>query len=93
MLRPHLMNPYMIVTSISILSDRCQVALRIRAANDLLRDIIFSYHIRRLLENLNIEVLQLVRVAIGPLALGSLQKGAARLLTSDEKEAIDRAMR
>src|SRR5437762_3594197 len=50
-------------------------------------------HIRRLLENLNIEVLQLVRVAIGPLALGSLQKGAARLLTSDEKEAIDRAMR
>src|SRR5207253_2673925 len=35
-------------------------------------------HIRRLLENLNIEVLQLVRVAIGPLALGSLQKGAAR---------------
>ena len=50
-------------------------------------------HIRRLLENLNIEVLQLVRVVIGPLALGSLQKGAARLLTSDEKEAIDRAMR
>ena len=49
-------------------------------------------HIRRLLENLNIEVLQLVRVAIGPLALGDLQKGATRPLTSEEKQAIDRAI-
>jgi 23S rRNA pseudouridine2605 synthase len=50
-------------------------------------------HIRRLLEHMNIEVLRLVRVAIGPLALGELPKGATRALTSEEKQAIDRAMR
>jgi 23S rRNA pseudouridine2605 synthase len=50
-------------------------------------------HIRRLLKHLNIEVLQLVRVALGPLALGDLQKGATRPLTSEEKKGIDRAMR
>lgn len=34
--------------------------------------------IRRLLEHFHLEVLRLVRVAIGPLALGQLQKGATR---------------
>ena len=48
-------------------------------------------HIRRLLEHSEIPVLRLVRVAIGPLALGDLPKGAARALTPEEKQALDRA--
>ena len=47
-------------------------------------------HIRRLLEHLKVEVLRLVRVAIGPLALGDLQKGATRALTTEDKQALDR---
>ena len=49
-------------------------------------------HIRRMLEPLGVEVLRLVRVAIGPLALGQLGKGKFRILTSAEKLALDRAM-
>ncbi|MDZ4286974.1 MAG: pseudouridine synthase [Prosthecobacter sp.] len=41
-------------------------------------------HIRRLLEALEIEVLRLVRVAIGPLQLGDLAKGQWRHLTQVE---------
>ena len=48
--------------------------------------------IRRLLEHFHLEVLRLVRVAIGPLVLGQLQKGATRALTTEEKKALDRAM-
>jgi len=50
-------------------------------------------HIRRLLEHLNVEVLRLVRVSIGPLALGDLPKGATRTLTTEEKQSLDRTMR
>jgi len=49
-------------------------------------------HIRRMLAQLDVEVLRLVRVAIGPLVLGELAKGAFRRLTSEEKMAIDRAV-
>jgi 23S rRNA pseudouridine2605 synthase len=49
-------------------------------------------HIRRMLETLHIEVLRLVRVAIGPLALGDLPKSAVRVLTPAEKVSLDRAM-
>jgi 23S rRNA pseudouridine2605 synthase len=49
-------------------------------------------HIRRMLEELKIEVLRLVRVAIGPLALGHLPKGSTRFLETKEKQALDRAM-
>ncbi len=40
--------------------------------------------IRRMLETLDIEVLRLVRVAIGELPLGDLPKGEVRALTADE---------
>jgi len=49
-------------------------------------------HIRRMLEALDIEVLRLIRVAIGPLALGKLSKGGMRALMGEEKLALDRAM-
>lgn len=49
-------------------------------------------HIRRMLETLGVEVLRLIRVAIGPFALGDLAKGAVRELTAEEKLTLDRAM-
>jgi 23S rRNA pseudouridine2605 synthase len=45
--------------------------------------------IRRMFEALGIEVLRLIRVAIGPLELGDLPKGAHRELTAAEKSALD----
>jgi 23S rRNA pseudouridine2605 synthase len=48
--------------------------------------------IRRLLATLGVEVLRLVRVQIGPLALGVLKKGEARELTAPEKQSLDEAM-
>ena len=41
-------------------------------------------HIRRLLASLGVEVLRLVRVAIGSLALGNLSKGQIRPLSEEE---------
>ena len=49
-------------------------------------------HIRRMLKPLDVEVLRLVRVAIGPLRLGQLPKGGVRTLTVAEKQALDQAM-
>jgi 23S rRNA pseudouridine2605 synthase len=48
--------------------------------------------IRRILEQMGFETLRLVRVAIGPLELGDLAKGAYRELTRGEKFSLDRAM-
>jgi len=45
-------------------------------------------HIRRLLSALGVNVLRLVRVAIGPLQLGALGKGEVRPLTGEEKECL-----
>jgi 23S rRNA pseudouridine2605 synthase len=49
-------------------------------------------HIRRMLAGLGVEVLRLVRVAIGPLILGDLSRGAVRSLTQAEKRKLDAAM-
>jgi len=49
--------------------------------------------IRRILAALGIDILRLVRVAIGPLALGELSKGASRPLTRNEKAGLNHAMR
>jgi 23S rRNA pseudouridine2605 synthase len=45
--------------------------------------------IRRLLEAQGIEVLRLLRVAIGPLQLGELKKGQVRTLNSEEIRALN----
>jgi 23S rRNA pseudouridine2605 synthase len=45
--------------------------------------------IRRMLEQLGVEVLRLVRVAVGTLPLGTLPKGAYRKLAAEEKRALD----
>jgi 23S rRNA pseudouridine2605 synthase len=45
--------------------------------------------IRRMFTAFGIEVLRLLRVAIGPLALGDLAKGQVRSLTPEEKAALD----
>jgi 23S rRNA pseudouridine2605 synthase len=47
--------------------------------------------IRRMLDALGVEVLRLVRVAIGRLELGDLPKGAHRELTAPEKSALERS--
>ena len=46
-------------------------------------------HIRRLLAALGFDVLRLIRVSIGPLALGELAKGQWRQLSAGEVEALD----
>jgi 23S rRNA pseudouridine2605 synthase len=48
--------------------------------------------IRRMMESMEVEVLRLVRVAVGTLQLGDLAKGAYRSLTKAEKEMLDREM-
>lgn len=48
--------------------------------------------IRRMLQTLEIEVLRLVRVAIGDLPLGNLGKGEVRLLSSDEVQMLRNAI-
>ncbi len=45
-------------------------------------------HIRRLLALLNIEVLRLVRIAVGPVSLGNLAKGKYRALTEREVKGL-----
>ncbi len=49
--------------------------------------------IRRMLAEMGVEILRLVRVAIGPLQLGTLAKGKWRYLAAQEKAVIDRALR
>jgi 23S rRNA pseudouridine2605 synthase len=44
--------------------------------------------LRRIFSEVGLEVLRVVRVAIGPLVLGDLAKGAWRRLTADEVRAL-----
>jgi 23S rRNA pseudouridine2605 synthase len=48
--------------------------------------------IRRMLDQLGITVLRLVRIAVGPLQLGVLPKGKYRSLSPNEKAAMDHAI-
>ncbi|MCU1301415.1 MAG: Pseudouridine synthase, Rsu [Candidatus Sulfotelmatobacter sp.] len=48
--------------------------------------------IRRMMESMEVEVLRLVRVAVGTVQLGDLAKGAHRSLTKAEKEMLDGEM-
>ena len=45
-------------------------------------------HIRRLLSELGIEVLRLIRISIGPLTLGTLPKGEWRVLSGSEVRSL-----
>ena len=45
-------------------------------------------HIRRLLSELGIEVLRLIRISIGPLTLGTLPKGEWRMLSGSEVRSL-----
>jgi len=49
--------------------------------------------IRRMLEACGVEVLRLIRVAIGPLELENLPKGSARELSAADKARLDAAVR
>jgi len=48
--------------------------------------------IRRVFEEFGVEVLRLIRIAIGPLSLGNLAKGASRDLKATEKLSLDFSM-
>ncbi len=45
-----------------------------------------------MIEEMGVEVMRLVRVAIGPLQLADLAKAEHRILTATEKRMLDRAM-
>ncbi len=49
--------------------------------------------IRRMFEKLGIEVMRVVRIAVGPLKLGELPKGEWRQLTAEEKKELDGILR
>lgn len=46
-----------------------------------------------MMDGLEIAVLRLIRVAVGPLQLGDLAKGEHRPLTPQEKRMLDRTLR
>ena len=75
-------------TRLSVLDARVLRAGERRGWIEVVLDEGRNRHLRRLLAALRIEVIRLVRVAIGPLVLGDLAKGAWRPLTVDEVSAL-----
>ena len=76
-----------------MLSARSAVLLRAGEKNAWLEIVLDqgrNRQIRRMLAALDYQVLRLIRVAIGPLALGELSKGQWRRLTADEMAALAR---
>lgn len=76
---------------------RAKRAVRLRAGQrncwlEVVLDEGKNRHIRRMMEAMGVEVLRLVRVAIGPLQLGDLAKGEYRILTASEKQMLDGAV-
>jgi 23S rRNA pseudouridine2605 synthase len=79
-----------------VLRAKCARRLRAGPTNcwlELVLDEGKNRQIRRMIEAMRVEVLRLVRVAIGPLQLGDLPKGEHRPLTRDEKRMLDQAGR
>ena len=75
-----------------ILRAKCVGLLRTGEKNswvELILDEGKNRQIHRMFEALGIEVLRLIRVAIGPLQLGALPKGEHRSLHPDEKGSLD----
>jgi 23S rRNA pseudouridine2605 synthase len=73
------------------LKARCARCLRTGEKNAWLEIVLDegrNRQIRRLLEALDVSVLRLVRVAIGPLSLGSLAKGRWRMLSQKEMDSL-----
>jgi 23S rRNA pseudouridine2605 synthase len=73
---------------LAVMSARC---LRIGGKNAWLEIILDegrNRQIRRLLAGLDVSVLRLVRVAIGPLCLGDLPKGQWRMLNGQEVDSL-----
>lgn len=76
-----------------VLAARCARALRAGRSKSWIEVVLDegkNRQIRRILEALDVEVLRLVRVAIGPLELGELGKGEFRELTEAERDALSR---
>ena len=74
-----------------LLSSKAVVELRRGQRNAWLEIVLDegrNRHIRRLLATFDVKVLRLIRIAIGPLALGDLSRGQWRHLSADEVAAL-----
>src|ERR1700674_3381135 len=87
----HLNKTYHV--QVSTVADEKLISTLIRGVKTKEGELLRARQARRLRAGGSIEVLRLVRVAIGPLRLGDLAKGEHRALTANEKRILDRAMK
>jgi 23S rRNA pseudouridine2605 synthase len=73
---------------LSVKSVRCLRTGKKNAWLEIVLDEGRNRQIRRILASFDLAVLRIVRVAIGPLSLGSLPKGAWRMLTDEEVASL-----